>query len=252
VIELTARCVLLDIEGTISDIRFVYDVMFPYARREIPNYLDQHWRSEPVLESINLIARDAGFESAADWLSPNWQTGEPAIKHKVCHHIDQLMSSDSKTTGLKDLQGLVWKSGFERHEIRAELFDDVVPSLENWKKIGLDLRIYSSGSVLAQRMFFEHTTLGNIGNLFTAHYDTTIGSKRESQSYNRIAEDCAYRPEEIVFLTDVHAEMVAANSIGMKTIVCVRPNNAPLPADFTGLTTTTFSDLNISLATALA
>jgi enolase-phosphatase E1 len=241
--KLEARCVLLDIEGTISDIRFVYDVMFPYAKNNMDRFLTESWGTPAVQDAIRTVAKDAGTTGIEDWLGPDWKTGPRIAVGKLNEHLQQLMATDSKATGLKLLQGMVWQSGFESGALRAELFADVLPALEQWKASGLDLRIYSSGSVLAQRMFFKYTTLGDLTDLFSAHYDTTIGTKRDAESYTRIATESHYDPSEIVFVTDVHAELIAANQAGMQVVASVRPNNIPLPAEFTGLTITSFSQL---------
>lgn len=244
-IELTARCALLDIEGTVSDIRFVYDVMFPYARQEVPGYLRAHWETAEVQSAITTVAADAGHASPEAWLGVAWRDGDTNTIDAAIEHLLGLMAQDSKATGLKNLQGQVWKFGFESGAIRAELFDDVLPALKRWRANGIDIKIYSSGSVLAQQMFFRHTTLGNLGDLFSSHFDTTIGIKRESSSYQRIALECAYAPSEIIFFTDVFAEITAAQSAGMQTVACIRPNNAPLPLNFTGLTATSFADVEL-------
>ncbi len=244
--RLQAQCVLLDIEGTISDIRFVYDVMFPYAKKNIERFLVENWESLPVQDAVRTVARDAKITSIDDWLGPAWQKGDNIAVVKLSEHCHQLMAADSKATGLKLLQGMVWQFGFESGALRAELFADVLPSLEEWKASGLDLRIYSSGSVLAQKMFFKYTVLGDLSDLFSAYYDTTIGTKREAASYERIAAECQIDPAEIVFVTDVHAELIAASQAGMQVVASVRPNNLSLPAEFTGLTITRFSQLNFS------
>jgi enolase-phosphatase E1 len=241
--KLQARCVLLDIEGTISDIRFVYDVMFPYAKSNIVRFLSGSWSTPAVQDAIRTVTKDAGTIAVEDWLGPDWKTGSVHALAKLNEHLQQLMSTDSKATGLKQLQGMVWQNGFESGALRAELFADVLPALEQWKASGLDLRIYSSGSVLAQRMFFKYTTLGDLTDLFSAYYDTTIGTKRESESYSRIATESQYDPSEIVFVTDVHAELIAASQAGMQVVASVRPNNVPLPSEFAGLTITSFSQV---------
>ena len=243
---LKAQCVLLDIEGTVSDIRFVYDVMFPYAKKNMDRFLLENWESLAVQGAIETVARDAGITTVKDWLGPKWQSGDSSAILKLSEHCQQLMSTDSKATGLKLLQGLVWQFGFESGALRAELFADVLPALEEWKANGLDLRIYSSGSVLAQRMFFKHTVLGDLTDLFSAYYDTTIGNKRQVTSYERIAAESQFDPGDIVFVTDVHAELMAAGQAGMQVVASVRPNNLSLPAEFTGLTITSFSQLDFS------
>ena len=36
------RGILLDIEGTTTSISFVYDVLFPYARQHVTEFLQKH------------------------------------------------------------------------------------------------------------------------------------------------------------------------------------------------------------------
>ena len=252
IIELQAKCVLLDIEGTISDIRFVYDVMFPFAKKNMDRFLAENWESTMVRDAVRTVAQDAQMTTIEDWLGASWKSPSSDAVNTLSEHCQQLMASDSKATGLKLLQGMVWQSGFESGELRAELFPDVLPALEQWKALGLDLRIYSSGSVLAQRMFFKYTELGDLSDLFSAHYDTTIGMKREVASYERIAIESQYDPIEIIFVTDVYAELTAATQAGMQVVASIRPNNLPLPAEFTGLTITSFSQLDLSSTSRLS
>ena len=93
-------------------------------------------------------------------------------------------------------------------------------------------------------MFFKYTVLGDLTDLFSAYYDTTIGSKKEVASYERIAAESQFDPSDIVFVTDIHAELMAASQAGMQVVASVRPNNLPLPAEFAGLTITSFSQLD--------
>jgi enolase-phosphatase E1 len=245
-IHRTARCVLLDIEGTVADVRFVYDVMFPFVRREVAEFLAGHWEDDSLKEPLLNIAAESGFRPTSDPWSQQELGRQQAIDNAV-DAVNRLMDSDSKTTGLKALQGRIWESGFRSGTLRSELFDDVLPALRRWQEVGLELRIYSSGSILAQQMFFEHTTQGNLTPMFAAHYDTTIGNKKESISYRRIAEDCKLEPHDILFLSDVPAELIAANEAGMQAIACVRPNNAPLPESYQGASLQRFDQLEILL-----
>src|SRR5687767_2700423 len=98
------RGVLLDIEGTTSSISFVYDVMFPFVRRELDLFLKDHWEQPEVMTAADQIARDAGHadllamcqqQSARD----DWQAQEV-----VRGEVTALMDKDAKTTGLKALQ----------------------------------------------------------------------------------------------------------------------------------------------------
>lgn len=224
-IRFTGRSILLDIEGTTSSVSFVYDVMFPYVRRELDRYLVEHWEEPAMLAARDAIARDAGQPSFADWIAPPGIPREDALKGQrlVRDEVIRLMDGDVKATGLKQLQGMIWEEGFQSGELKAHLYDDVLPAIQAWTKAGLDVRIYSSGSIQAQKLFFGHTEQGNLLPLLSGHYDTTTGPKREAESYRLIAADIGQPPGEILFLSDIAAELDAARSAGLQTALVVRP-----------------------------
>ena len=218
--------VLLDIEGTTSSIRFVHDQMFPYARRRLDAFLETHWADPEVQQCLAELAQDLAQDSVAAWLD----TGdERAQRQTVIHAVNQMMDRDLKATGLKHLQGLIWRDGFENGELVAHLYDDVPPALRQWKDAGFDLRIYSSGSAAAQRLFFGHTVAGNLLDLFSEHYDTTRGSKKDVASYQNIAAAIGHPPNRILFLSDVVEELQAADSAGLQVALSLRPDNPPQP-----------------------
>lgn len=223
------RGVLLDVEGTTSSVAFVYEVLFPYARRELHDFLRRRWAEPAVARACATVARDAGVEPTPE----NVEAG--AIR---------LMDGDVKATGLKELQGLIWQEGYAAGRLTSHVYPDVPPALRRWAHAGLDLRIFSSGSVAAQKVFFAHTEAGDLLNLFRGHYDTTTGPKREAESYRRIAADMQLPPSMILFLSDVGQELDAAAEAGMRTALVVRPGNAlvvggrPCPA------VTTFAEVN--------
>jgi enolase-phosphatase E1 len=225
VIEFAGRAILLDIEGTTSPIRFVYDVMFPFVRRELDGYLRDHWHESSLAEARQQMAHDAGAESFAAWCG---ERSLEAQQQCVRDEVVRLMDADVKATGLKTLQGLIWKQGFDSGELQAEVFDDVPPALLKFNGNGLEVRIYSSGSIAAQKLFFGHTLYGNLLPQFSGHYDTTSGAKQESSSYQRIAADMNIEPADILFLSDVVAELDAARQAGFHTTLVLRPGNHPL------------------------
>lgn len=223
----TGRGILLDIEGTTSSIRFVYDVMFPYVRRELDSFLNANWGTKDVQDTCQLIAADAGYESLDVWVGKNAK--EEDIRKIVRKEIVRLMDGDVKATGLKQLQGLIWKAGFNSGEMKAHLYDDVLPAIKKWHNAGIDIRIYSSGSAAAQKLFFGHTIQGDILHYFCGHYDTTIGGKKEADSYRKITHEFKCKSSEILFISDVVEELSAAKAAGMETALSIRPDNNPQP-----------------------
>lgn len=227
----TVQGVLLDIEGTTSSIRFVYDEMFPFVRRELDGYLAAHWGEESLRKACSLLAADAAEEGVATAAWDEARDDPDRGREWIANEVRRQMDADRKATGLKKIQGLIWKRGFESGELRAHVYDDVPPALEKWNAQGLDVRIYSSGSVQAQHLFFGHTIAGDLLPHFRGHYDTTIGSKREAESYLRIAAEFDLPAEKVVFLSDIPAELEAAREAGMQVVLCERPGNAAVPAE---------------------
>jgi enolase-phosphatase E1 len=236
--QFSGRGILLDIEGTTSSVSFVYDVMFPYVERELESFLIANWHQPELQALLDEMARQgepglSGYQNADEWFSAEVstlvETRSASFEEKreiVTNTVRNEMTSDRKTTWLKRLQGWIWKGGFESGELQAHVYPDVVPALTAWKAAGQDVRIYSSGSVQAQLLFFGHTIAGNLLPHFTGHYDTTIGGKKESDSYRKIAKAYALAPGEILFLSDIVAELDAARAAGLQTALVVREGNA--------------------------
>jgi enolase-phosphatase E1 len=223
VIPQNVRGILLDIEGTTSSVSYVYEVLFPFAREHLDSFLIERWAAPGTVRALNQLARDAGATSFVDWTSDD---SLAEARERVRSEVQRLMAEDVKATGLKELQGLIWRGGFESGQLRAHVFPDVPVALKAWADRGLDVRIYSSGSVAAQQLFFAHTEVGDLSAFLRGYYDTTTGPKRESTSYRRIAEEMRLPPAEILFLSDIVAELDAARMAGLHTALAVRPGNA--------------------------
>ena len=219
--------VLLDIEGTTSSIDFVYQQMFPYVRRELGGFLEEYFAEPEVMTACRLIAVEGGLHKFA-MLSQHEASRAEAVA-LVRTEVLRLMDGDSKSTGLKRLQGLIWRRGFESGELVAHVFPDVLPQLTAWSAAGLSLYIYSSGSIESQKLFFGHTEQGNLRRYFSGYFDTTTGPKRESTSYATIAEACRISAARFLFLSDVSAELAAASTAGFHVGLCLRSGNSPQP-----------------------
>jgi len=200
------RAVVTDIEGTTSSLAFVTDVLFPYARRAIPTYVRDH---EAELADINRQVAQA--------------VGKPTLgAQELTAILLKWMDEDRKITPLKDLQGRIWRTGYESGEIISHVYEDAVQGLRRWHAAGLRLYVYSSGSIPAQQLLFAHTRAGDLRPLFCGYFDTTTGPKLESPSYARIAAVLGLPPRSIAFLSDHPGETRAAAEAGLQTILVAR------------------------------
>lgn len=207
------RAIVTDIEGTTSDIRFVHNVLFPYARERLAGFVTAQQHAEPVKTILDNLRRetDAPAASTADLITT----------------LFAFMDEDRKSTALKALQGIIWRDGYLNGDFTGHLYPDVLPALEQWKAQGIDLYVYSSGSVAAQKLLFGYSDEGDITHLFTGYFDTLVGAKREVQSYRNIAEHLGLAPGAILFLSDIHQELDAAEAAGLRTVQLVRGDRDP-------------------------
>lgn len=211
------RGILLDIEGTTTPIAFVHDVLFSYARDHVREFLVANAEHEEVRADIALLHAEH-----ADDVSN--RSNPPPL---IADYVEWLIALDRKSTGLKSLQGKIWRQGYQDGSLKSQVFADVAPAFERWHVRELSINIFSSGSVLAQKLLFAHTEAGDLTRFIDDYFDTNVGKKGEAESYRRIAEKLNLPTEEILFISDVIDELTAAHEAGMKTLLSIRPGNIP-------------------------
>lgn len=197
------RAIVTDIEGTTSSISFVKDVLFPYAYKRLPAFIETHGDKPEIQHWLHEAAKEAGIVEAS----------RQEVIELLLHWIDE----DRKSTALKALQGMIWKEGYENGDFQAHLYPEVSARLHAWRAEGLHLYVYSSGSVPAQRLFFRYSEAGDLTPLFSGYFDTETGPKREQASYEKIAEAIGEQPGHILFLSDIVQELDAARAAGLRT-----------------------------------
>jgi len=185
-------------------------VLFSYARAQVQEFLDRHASDPAVAADIALLRAEHAAETS------------PPPMASVTAYVRWLMDRDSKSTSLKSLQGKIWEQGYRAGELRGEVYPDVPPALQRWRRQGIEVAIFSSGSVQAQRNLFANTTAGDLTGFIRAYFDTTTGPKSAPQSYAGIAGALERDPSTVLFVSDVGAELDAARAAGMQTALCVR------------------------------
>ena len=84
------RAIVTDIEGTTSDIRFVHDVLFPYARERLAAFVTAQQYAEPVKSILDNLRDEIG--------NPHASVSE------LIEALFAFMDEDRKSTALKALQ----------------------------------------------------------------------------------------------------------------------------------------------------
>ena len=236
--------ILLDIEGTTSPIDFVYQVLFPFVRVHLKDYLRHNAASEELQRDLSMLREEHLKDLEQALAPPEWADAHLDVQiESVAHYVFWLMDRDRKSTGLKSLQGKIWQQGYLTGELKGQVFQDVPPALKYWKNKNLDVRIFSSGSALAQRLLFANTEGGDLTRFLGGYFDTNIGPKTDQESYRQIANEFHLPAAEVLFISDMTAELDAAKRAGMQTLLCVRPGNLPQPENHAHSVTSSFSEI---------
>lgn len=220
-----ARAIVLDVEGTTTPMSFVYEVLFPFARSRVKAFFEANIGSPQLRQILDSMHEDYRADVARKLNPPNWQTIE-RLDDAVAY-VHWVMDRDRKSTALKKLQAEIWEEGYRAGTLRGEVFDDVPEALERWHRRERRVAIFSSGSVLAQKLLFANSTAGDLTGFITAYFDTTLGPKVEADSYRNIAAAIETPAASVAFVSDVTKELEAACAAGMQPLLCVRPGNSP-------------------------
>lgn len=210
------KFILTDIEGTTSSISFVAEKLFPYFRNNI-------------LDLTELTDNPIVKEAYKQTVELAWsEDGERiATEQEIIDKLYEWSIEDRKITPLKTLQGVLWDKGYRASELKGHVYPEVAENLKKWKEQGIDLGVFSSGSVPAQKLIFGYSVSGDLTPYFSAYFDTNTGGKREAKTYAKIAEALQLKTSEILFLSDISEELEAADSNGFQTIQLAREGMIP-------------------------
>ncbi|KAL0001964.1 hypothetical protein SO802_015745 [Lithocarpus litseifolius] len=226
--------VLLDIEGTTTPASFVSDVLFPYAHDNVGKHLAATYDSEEAQNDINLLRSQVQIDLEQGVIGavpiPLDYVGKELVIASLVANVTAMIRADRKVTSLKQLQGHIWRTGFQSNEFVAIVFDDVAEALARWNASGTKVYIYSSVIREAQQLLFANSNYGNLKKYLCGFFDSTVGNKRETRSYVEILKTVGIdRPADMLFVTDDFLEAVAAAAAGLEVILSIRPGNGSLP-----------------------
>lgn len=214
------NAILLDIEGTTTPIDFVHKTLFPFAKDEMEEFVAANF--DALQKEVALLETEYHRDFTNQIYGRDFRADAPKT---IANYLNFLIEIDRKSTPLKAIQGKIWQAGYESGALQSEMFADVPAAFERWKAAEKTIAVFSSGSVLAQKLIFKHSNFGDLSGFISAYFDTETGAKREAESYTKIARSLNFSTGEVIFISDVIAELDAAREAGMQTILSIRAGN---------------------------
>jgi enolase-phosphatase E1 len=229
--ESQVRVIALDIEGTTTSVKFVYETLFPYSRHKLESFLRENFREPETASVIQQLYLQHRVDEVQGLQPPTWND-DYNDESRLCsctEYCGWLMAKDSKVSPLKSLQGKIWQEGYNTGELHGQVYPDVPPAFKRWRFQKREICTYSSGSILAQQLLFSSTAYGDLTSLISSFFDTSVGPKTETESYKKIAQSLSRYPRDFLFISDAVKETTAAYDAGMQVILCHRDAQAPEP-----------------------
>jgi len=218
---LKAKIIICDIEGTTTSISFVKDVLFPFSKQHVNNFLSEN-RDDPEVQSIF-----SELQKLPEYKGEYNEVLNDNSITEITNFVKTLVDNDKKLGPLKCLQGLIWKRGYDNGSIQGHVYSDVLKAFKKWTDQKIKIYIYSSGSVQAQKLLFLNSVDGNLLPYITGHFDTNIGYKQHPSSYESILKQMQTSAQGVIFFTDIIEEAIAATTAGIQAILLERPGNKP-------------------------
>jgi enolase-phosphatase E1 len=232
------KAILLDIEGTTTPIDFVLKTLFPFSKAKMDEFVRRHF--DEIGAEIAQLKSEYRKDFTEQLYGRDFREDSP---ESVANYLKFLIDVNRKSTPLKTLQGQIWQAGYESGALQSEMFADVPRAFERWKKQSKIIAIFSSGSVLAQKLIFKYSNFGDLSPFISDYFDTTTGTKKEAESYRRIAEKLGFEPPDVLFVSDILDELDAARDARLQTALAVRAGNGQITEDFTHRSVNSFDEI---------
>ena len=218
---------LLDIEGTTCPASFVSETLFPFARESLPRFVTNNHKESSVKEILKAaqLEWDNDNTEASLKLQREHASNKNEAYTGLIEYLLHLIKIDKKSTGLKDLQGKIWLAGYQKGELKAEIFPETADCFQQWIGEKLLISSYSSGSIQAQKLLYKNTNHRDLSSSINQWFDTHTGNKKHSLSYTKISQKLKSLTSEILFISDNHKECDAARDAGMQTLFSLRRGN---------------------------
>lgn len=202
------KAAIIDIEGALCPISFVKNILVPFIKAELPDYI---WDHEQELS--NLIDAVKSVEN-------NLRLSTEEVVEVLLRYLEDGQCN----TSLDRLQSLILQEGCQSGEVKASFYDDALLAMERLKGQGIYLYAYSSAQVQAEQILLCHE---KPSELFSGFFDMEYGEDVNPDSYDKIAARIGVRPDDILFISNNVEAVSAAYDAGMNVVILDREQEVP-------------------------
>lgn len=212
------NAVLFDISGTSARESFVEKVLLPYFKVAAKPYLENNWSKSECQEDVKAMMSVAKSDSGAPKIKDEGSKSQQV--DSVNKYIEYCTSKGKDSKAFATFRFHVWFDGYDKGKISTPVYSDVAVSIQKWHcDLGIKLYVLSNGWSEATKKFMSKTSHGDLNLLIDGHYDTSIGSLTDPETYKKVTDKIKEKPDDVVFLTKSADEAKAAKKSGLNVVL---------------------------------
>ncbi|OTF77843.1 hypothetical protein BLA29_000124 [Euroglyphus maynei] len=213
------KVILFDISGTVARESFVEKILEPYFKIAFQVYMENAWLKEEWQDCLRNLSIVAERDSKAPKIDLSKEKSD--IIKEATKYIEYCLENNHEPRAFVMFRFLVWFDGYERNKIKTPVYSDVAVTMQRWK-LNQNIRLYvlSNGWKEATRKFMSDTSHGDLNAIIEGHFDNSIGSLENPETYLKVAQSIQEKPgDQILFLTKSALEGKAAQRAALNVIL---------------------------------
>ncbi|KAI2805334.1 hypothetical protein RDWZM_008633 [Blomia tropicalis] len=218
--------VLFDFSGTCARETFVEKYLMPYYKVAFRPYLENNWSKDECKEDVKGLTAAASGDSAANIKIDSSGSKKEQVD-ALCKYIEYCEENKKVNKAYCMFRFHVWFDGYDKGKVQTPVYSDVAVHIQKWHcDLKIKLFILSNGWADATKKFMSRTSHGDLNILIESHFDTSLGSLTDTNTYKKVIGKVNEKPASIVFLTKSAEEGKAAKDAGLTVILVLTHGKA--------------------------
>lgn len=224
-----AQILLLGVEGTTTPVTFTTEKLLPYMKENAKSYLESHFDEEECQSDLDALREQASAAGKDATVIPaSTEDNKGAVIDAAVDVLTNMLDTGCKSGALSQIDAHMMREAYKTGLVQGELYADVVPALRMMLDNGRKAYTLSSTSAEAQKLLFGYSDKGNVSELFSGFFDSSMGARDDKETYSKVLETVGVKADEILYLTSRPAEARAAGEAGLRTMIVTRGGCADL------------------------
>ncbi|XP_071453906.1 enolase-phosphatase E1-like [Hetaerina americana] len=216
--------ILTETLGTTTSYTFLEDTLRPYVKKNLKEFVLNHWNDEELVEIVKALKTQAELEVKEGWVGavaiPEDGDGKDTKEAVISYALGQVDGNS-----IESLSRLIVKDGYSKGHLKGHVFPDVFPAFKKWTEEGKKIYMYSSGLEMSRECLISNSVDGDITKLISGCFESDEYPRTKCESFRDLCKKVGSPADQVAFLTHNAASASAAHKAGLVVIMLSREGN---------------------------